>query len=186
MMCTVVIRDSKTTIVPNLMFEWSTFDSAWNTLNKFTARHRKLTFNLFVFLSCSFLFLLFSFHFHLPNCSSHWSIRPTPPQTKTPLCASDTEQWEHLLHQGPVPGTPCGLHHLAGHLLPGEEVCQQCCRGAERQERHWGHSQTYPGEHAGTILLNSHTIVKVFLQQNPWAQESMERRKEKIFKPIYN
>lgn len=83
-------------------------------------------------------------------------IRPPPPQTKALVCASNTEQREYLLHQGPVPGTPCGLHQLAGHILPGEEVCQQCCCGAERQKWHRGHSQAYPGVCLSDTIASSH------------------------------
>lgn len=98
-----------------------------------------LMFNISFFVNLSFLFtpkrclipLIFMLHF---------AFRASPSQTKTFVCTSDTEQREHFLHEGPVPGSQSGLHHLAGHFLPGEEVRQQCCCGAERQERHRGHS----------------------------------------------
>lgn len=129
--------------------EWWNFDSAGKSLSIFRAYNQELTHKIFVFpCGSSRPFLTLSL-----SLSSVSLTRPPTPQTETPVCASDKKQWEHFLHQGPVPGTSCGLHQLAGHLLPGEEVCQQCCCGAEHQERYWGHSQTHPGEQSSTTSL---------------------------------
>lgn len=143
-----------------------------------------LCFSLLHFSFCTFwLFLCHHPWFFILLCCS---IRPPPPPTKTPVCASDAEQWEHFLHQGSVPGTSCGLHHLAGYLLPGEEVCQQC---AERQERNWGHSQTHPGEHDSGILIllwKKRVCFLFFLWEmclcrEIWAQKLMKStKKDKI------
>lgn len=127
---------------PVSSFKWTIWFRGKNS-DFTTATH--LIFIIFVFFSHCFPFLTAPLPSTLhPLC---YSIRPPPPQTKTLVCASDTEQWEHLLHKGSVPSTSCGLHHLACHFLPGEEVHQQCCFSAERKERHRGHSQTHPGEH---------------------------------------